>query len=147
MSKHRFFDAAYVTGSCLVVGELYAAEIFADRLTQTSSANIQSCQLANGQGHWDTVFLIDVDIADFEQSAITGKEVVCITTETALGEVNSQKLLQKSDWQALRDAERLLLAMNQDGLCSVPDDVYQRMLYREQLRQQVDSEMETHSIQ
>ncbi|WP_422444172.1 hypothetical protein [Endozoicomonas sp. ALB091] len=58
------------------------------------------------------------------------------------GATASQKLLTDGDWQTLRDIERQLLAMHDAGIWALPEDVRQRLLDREQMRTEVDNELQ-----
>lgn len=69
------------------------------------------------------------------------RETMVVTYESAEGKTRSQEYLCDSDWQALRDIERQLLAMHDTGLWILPVDVRKRMLEREVMRTAVDNEL------
>ncbi len=90
----------------------------------------------------DTLFVIDNKITSLEaKQRYPNVYVVHLTEREALQEYGYPELdnsdmiqLNESDWQALRNIERQLLAMHDAGVWILPDDVRLTMIEREALR-------------
>lgn len=90
----------------------------------------------------DTLFVIDSKITSFEaKKRYPNVHVVHLTESEALQGYGYPELdnsdtiqLNESDWQALRNIERQLLAMHDAGVWILPDNVRLSMIKREALR-------------
>lgn len=90
----------------------------------------------------DTLFIIDSKITSLEAKQRYPKiHVVHLTEREAMQEYGYPELdnlnmvrLTESDWQAIRNIERQLLAMHDAGVWILPDDVRLAMIEREALR-------------
>lgn len=128
--------------SCLVIGKSKAATNLKKRLSKQEGLKVDLQQDTFISGKWDYAFLVDGDIdLIFKKHRDNIKVIQMPNEEDTDGYCASQKLLILTDWQALRDAERQLLAMDKAGIWTLPDIVRSRMTHREQLRTSVDKEI------
>lgn len=117
-----------------------------DGLMNDPHENINDYQISYGSIlspiPMDTLFVIDDKISKYEaKRRYPGVNVIHMTSREALQgygypEIDNPSLnrINETDWQALRNIERQLLAMHNAGVWILPDDVRLAMIEREALR-------------
>lgn len=129
--------------TCIVYGLSDEAGVFASRMAGEIKREVafRRSNIISDLGYSYIYFVGDGLVTPLE----VGGTFIQVPLKTAQGFSLSQERLSGLDWQATRDIERQLLAMHEAGIWQLPDDVRQRMLDREQMRIDVDREIQESS--
>lgn len=128
----------------MVIGTTRSSFVFADHLnSQVTSGTVYHAPFPDFTFKCDYIYSEQpVSLSDFSDDV---KALRPINEVSNYGLTVCQEELTNYDWQATRDIERQLLAMHEAGIWQMPDDVRQRMLAREQMRSDVDREIQESS--
>ena len=137
MFKRRSFMADFVSGfnPINVVSSFNSAYALSNHLIELYPEKIISL---SGSPVTDAELYIFVGTPS---EVIPDAYSISITEQDCYGLTQSQTQLNDSDWQALRDCERMFLMMDENNLLNMPDDIRQRMTDREAARLKVDEEI------
>ncbi len=85
----------------------------------------------------DINIIICSDISRIDSKLRKGIRSIYITEEQANNEDFERNALKLMDWKSIRDIERVLLEMNNNGVIELPDDIHERFISREKIRNKI----------
>ena len=124
----------------LVLGNSEAALCLYNRLKELIE-NDQSVDLSRSavKEPFDLVFDVDrpdgLQLRDYDYALY-----LQVSWQYCMGLTPARQLLRDTDWQALRDLERSILAMNADGLVNLPINTLNLFRLRESMRSETNTE-------
>lgn len=135
----------------LVIGEKANCEAVISRMLTGVEVFEDNDERRKYQFHWsekpvggvfDQIFIIDqTQSIKIDKRITRAGRIDYLSQDECQLKANAQKLLDETDWQALRDIERELLDLHNSGVHTLSGDVYQRMQDREQMRTDVEKEI------
>lgn len=122
-----------------VIGHSEKAKAFYHRIKKAIGNQCRLIYTDHPDPDCDLSLVVDMPFPGFDE---TINSPAYISEEDCYGLTSSQKYLQTTDWLAMKAMERQLVAMNEAGIWSLPDDVLQIFKSRERSRNEVDREIQ-----
>lgn len=123
-----------------VIGHSEKASVFYQRIRKIIDHSCEVILTDKPDPDCEFSFVVDIPFPPFSDVPINLPAY--ISEETCYGFTSSQQFLNTTDWVAIRNIERQLLAMHSSGFWPLPDDVLSIMESRERSRKEVDREIQ-----
>jgi len=150
MEKLKPFILPSQPGSVLIVGDYSGAGRLKARMETTIKGRLQEGQwtintASQVQPGFDYVYSTRA-VATDEMIQSGAREFMVVDDSLNEDYTPSQLNLQASDWQAIRDTERLFIELHRQGQITIPPRIMGRMVQRDLQRAEVDIEIEFNTV-